>query len=124
MAPHRSTALRILVAAGDRVLARRLFEHLGRLGHALVAAPDGPTALHLALRHDYDAILLDAALPHLDGYAVCRHLREATRHEVPVIVLTMRGTATDADLSCGADDFLRKPFGLAELDAALHAVAR
>jgi two-component system OmpR family response regulator len=124
MAMRRSSVLRILVAAGDRALARRLFGHLGQLGHALVAAPDGQTALHLALRDDYDAILLDAALPQLDGFAVCRHLREATRHEVPVIVLTGRGAATDADLTCGADSFLRKPFALSELDSRLDSVAR
>lgn len=124
MTPQHSTALRILVAAGDRALARRMLEHLGRLGHALDGAPDGPTALHLALRHDYDAIVLDAALPQLDGYAVCRHLREATRHEVPVIMLTERGAATNADLTCGADAYLGKPLALAELDARLHAAVR
>lgn len=124
MAPHRSSALRILVAAGDRALSRRMFEHLGRHGHALDSALDGPTALHLALVHDYDAIVLDAALPQLDGYAVCRHLREATRHDVPVFMLTAPGTETSADLSCGADEYLRKPVALTELDKRLTAAVR
>src|SRR5688572_9284772 len=124
MAPHRSSALRILVAAGDRDLARRMLDHLGRMGHALDGASDGATALHLALNHDYDAIVLDAALPQLDGFAVCRHLREATRHDVPVIVLTAPGTATSADLSCGADDYIRKPLALAELQKRLDAAVR
>lgn len=124
MAPHRSTALRVLIAAADRTLARRMFDYLGRHGHALDGASDGPTALHLALCNDYDAIVLDAALPQLDGYAVCRHLREATRHEVPVLVLTARGTATNADLTCGADDYLDKPLSLAELDARLSQAVR
>jgi DNA-binding response OmpR family regulator len=102
---------------------RRLFE---RDGHRVVAVPDGRSAVDRATTGAFDIILLDIALgAGPDGYDVCRTLRER-RNIVPIIMLTALGSEADAvlGLEAGADDYVTKPFGPAELRSRVRAVLR
>lgn len=97
-----------------------------REGHRVLAVADAPTALDRTASEDFDVVLLDVALgmgP--DGNEVCRELR-ARRNMVPVIMLTARASEADAvlGLEAGADDYVTKPFGLAELRSRIRAVLR
>jgi DNA-binding response OmpR family regulator len=95
-------------------------------GHNVVDVADGKSALDQAARERFDVVLLDVALgPGLDGYDVCRALRER-RNVVPIIMLTARDTEADAvlGLEAGADDYVTKPFGPAELRSRIRAVLR
>ncbi len=82
--------------------------------------------LRMALDRSYDAVVLDLLLPGLDGLSLCRHLRSAGRTRVPVLMLTAKDLLSDKieGFEAGADDYLVKPFSLAELDARLKALVR
>jgi len=103
------------------VLQRALKEE----GHAVDVAGDGPQGLWLATENQYAAIVLDVMLPGLDGFELCRRLRESGAW-APVLMLTARDGVTDRvrGLDAGADDYLVKPFSLMELAARLRALAR
>jgi len=94
-------------------------------GHAVDVAADGPEGLWLATENVYGAVVLDVTLPGLDGFQLCRRLRESGRW-VPVLMLTARDAVGDRvrGLDAGADDYLVKPFSLLELAARLRALAR
>ena len=94
-------------------------------GLAADVAPNGEDALWMAQAHPYDAIVLDVMLPGLDGFETCRRLR-GSGVWAPVLMLTARDAVEDrvAGLDSGADDYLTKPFSLAELLARLRALAR
>ena len=94
-------------------------------GHAVDVAADGPQGLWLATENEYGAIVLDVMLPGMDGFEVCRRLRESGAW-APVLMLTARDGVTDRvrGLDAGADDYLVKPFSLLELAARLRALAR
>jgi len=94
-------------------------------GHAVDVAADGPEGLWLATENAYGAIVLDLTLPGLDGFELCRRLRESGRW-MPVLMLTARDAVGDRvrGLDAGADDYLVKPFSLLELAARLRALAR
>ncbi|MDQ2695400.1 MAG: response regulator transcription factor [Pseudomonadota bacterium] len=117
--------MRILLVEDNRDLAATVADHLEVHGHAIDAAADGITGLHLAAVNDYHVIVLDLMLPGLDGVSVCRRLREAGR-DTPVLMLTARDTLADklAGFASGADDYLVKPFSLQELLARLTALGR
>jgi DNA-binding response OmpR family regulator len=119
-----SGRMRVLVVEDNRNLVANLFEYFEARGYALDAAPDGPTGLHLALNHDYDAIVLDWMLPRMDGREVLARLRAAGR-SVPVLMLTARAELDDkvGTFRSGADDYLTKPFDLPELEVRLEALA-
>jgi DNA-binding response OmpR family regulator len=108
-------------AALRDVLARALVES----GHVVDTAADGPAAELLGADDAYDAIVLDVMLPGHDGIAVVRALRDLGV-DTPVLMLTARITEADtvAGLDAGADDYMRKPFGIAELQARLRSLAR
>lgn len=118
--------MRLLIIEDNRDLAANLVDFLEARGHAVDAAADGVTGLHLAVVNDYDAIVLDLLLPGMDGIHVCRELRARARRNTPVIMLTARGELQDklAGFRTGADDYLVKPVALLELEARLLAVAR
>jgi DNA-binding response OmpR family regulator len=103
------------------VLGRALVEG----GHVVDTAEDGPTAEFMGLDDAYDAIVLDVMLPGCDGLTVVRTLR-GSGVRTPVLMLTARITEADtvAGLDAGADDYLRKPFGIAELQARLRSLSR
>jgi len=98
---------------------------LVREGLAADVACDGETAIGMAAAVDYDAIVLDVMLPRLSGFDACRALRERGIWS-PVLMLTARDAVEDrvAGLDCGADDYLVKPFALAELHARLRSLVR
>lgn len=89
-------------------------------------AADGVTGLHLAASNDFDAIILDLMLPGMDGLELCRKLRNDAAKDTPILMLTARDTLDDkiAGLDAGADDYMVKPFEIAELDARLRAMSR
>src|SRR3954468_16385770 len=102
---------------------KRLFE---RDGHRVVTVPDGRSAVDRASTDRFDIVLLDISLgAGPDGYDVCRTLRER-RNVVPIIMLTALGSEADAvlGLEAGADDYVTKPFGPAELRSRIRAVLR
>jgi two-component system, OmpR family, response regulator len=117
--------VRVLVVEDDQRMAGALRRGLGFEGLVVDVASDGEEGLHLAGVSEYDAIVLDVMLPGIDGIEACRRLR-AARNWVPVIMLTARDGVDDRvrGLDVGADDYLTKPFSLAELLARLRAIAR
>lgn len=117
--------MRILVVEDEVKMAGLLKRGLEEEGYAVDTAPNGNEAVWLGTENPYDAIVLDLMLPDIDGFEVCRKLREAQRW-VPVIMLTARDAVTDRvqGLDVGADDYLTKPFSFAELLARLRALMR
>lgn len=117
--------MRILVVEDEARLARLVRRGLTEEGHAVDLAGSGEDALDSITLAQYDAIILDVMLPGIDGFEVCRKLR---RQQVttPILLLTARDAVDDrvAGLDAGADDYLVKPFALAELSARLRALAR
>lgn len=118
--------MRILIVEDDNDVATSLYEFLEKCGYIVDAAADGVTGLHLATVGTFDAIVLDVTLPGLDGLELSRHLREVARKTTPVLMLTARDALSDklAGFESGADDYLVKPFALAELDARLRALVK
>ena len=117
--------MRVLVVEDEVRMAGLLERALREEGHVVDVAADGPEGLWLATENAYGAIVLDVMLPGLDGFQLCRRLRESGRW-VPVLMLTARDAVGDRvrGLDAGADDYLVKPFSLLELAARLRALAR
>jgi len=117
--------VRILIVEDEPKMADVLHRGLTRAGHAVDGVELGADALIRAGATSYDAIVLDAMLPDLDGLEVCRRLR-ADRIWSPVLMLTARAGVPDRvnGLDAGADDYLAKPFAFDELLARLRALAR
>lgn len=116
--------MRILIIEDDRSIATNLYDFLTARGHAVDAAGDGVTGLHLAVTHQFDAIVLDIGLPGMDGMKVCQKLRTEAHVDSPVLMLTARDTLQDKlqGFEHGADDYLVKPFALKEVEARLNAL--
>jgi two-component system, OmpR family, response regulator MprA len=116
---------RVLVVDDDPPLRRMLERTLTAEGFEVTVAPDGGAALLAAERSAPDVIVLDVAMPVLDGLAVCRRLR-GKGLSTPILMLTARDAVPDrvAGLEAGADDYLIKPFAVQELVARLHALTR
>ena len=117
--------MRILLAEDNRSLAGWLEKALRQGGYAVDSMADGMEADHVLLTQAYDLVILDLGLPRMDGLEVLRRLRRRGSR-VPVIVLTARGGLESRveGLNSGADDYLAKPFSLAELEARINAVIR
>jgi two-component system, OmpR family, response regulator len=117
--------MRVLVVEDDVRMAAALRRGLRYEGIAVDLTHDGESALRSATATAYDAIVLDVVLPGCDGFETCRGLRDAGVW-TPVIMLTARDAVADRvrGLDEGADDYLTKPFSLAELLARLRALAR
>jgi len=117
--------MRLLLIEDETPLRIAVRDALGDEGWRVITAADGQEGFDKALSEKPDAIILDVMLPKLDGYTLCRELRRL-RHRVPVLMLTARGQVEDRvhGLDCGADDYLVKPFSLAELKARLRALHR
>ena len=98
--------------------------NLEREGYTVLDADDGVTGLELARREQPDLLILDVMLPRLDGFSLCRILREES--DVPILMLTARQDEVDriAGLELGADDYMIKPFSLGELIARVRAILR
>jgi len=114
----------ILVVDDDPAISRLLSTNLRARGYEVITATDGEEALDVIDREIIDLIILDIMMPKLDGIEVCRHIREWSR--VPIIMLSARGDEKGKVhcLELGADDYLTKPFGVAELLARVKTTLR
>jgi two-component system, OmpR family, copper resistance phosphate regulon response regulator CusR len=117
--------MRILLVEDERKVASFVARALRENAYAVDVAESGEKALELAGDFVYDGILLDVRLPGLSGIEVCRRLRR-TGVQTPILMLTARGLVEERveGLDAGADDYLTKPFALAELQARLRALIR
>jgi two-component system KDP operon response regulator KdpE len=115
---------RVLVVDDDRSLLRVLRVSLPARGHEVLVAASGQEGLAKAAVDSPDVVVLDLGLPDLDGLEVCRRIRQWS--QVPVIVLSATGSEDRkvAALDGGADDYVTKPFGMAELEARIRAALR
>ncbi len=115
---------KILVVEDERVLRETLAYNLTKQGYAVTLAADGKAAVALARQDAPDLVLLDIMLPGLDGFEVCRVLRQEMR--VPILMLTARTDEVDkiVGFEVGADDYLTKPFSMRELLARIKAHLR
>ena len=118
-------ATRILVVDDEPAVQHALARALALERYEVAQAADGGEALERLGAEEYEAVILDVSMPHIDGLEVCRRLRLAG-DRTPVLMLTARGEIDDrvAGLDAGADDYLVKPFALRELMARLRALLR
>jgi len=115
----------VLLAEDDEAIAAPLSRALGREGYTVTVERTGPDALARALGGTFDLLILDLGLPGMDGLEVCRQIRASTS-ELAVLMLTARTDEVDfvVGLDAGADDYVSKPFRLAELMARVRALLR
>ncbi len=117
--------MKTILIVDDKLNALRLLtDYLGENGFRTVTAANGREALYVARREKPDLVLLDIMMPEMDGLEFMRHFRK--ERQTPVIMLTARVEETDKviGLELGADDYVTKPFGMAELVARIRAVMR
>jgi len=115
---------KILVADDEKNIVDLITYNLKKEGYSVITANDGKMALELAISESPELVLLDIMMPKLDGFEVCRKIRE--RSQVPIIMLTARAEEIDKvlGLGLGADDYVTKPFGVRELMARVKANMR
>jgi DNA-binding response OmpR family regulator len=116
---------RILVVEDDPAILRGLVDALEQEGYSVLSTRNGRQGLELGLREEIDLVVLDVMLPGMDGYEICRKLRE-DHLGVPILMLSARSRESDkiVGLEFGADDYVTKPFGVAELLARIKALLR
>lgn len=116
---------RVLIVEDEPELQMVLRDNLEIEGYVVLSAESGELGVELALKERPDVVILDLTLPKMSGHAVCRTLR-AKRLDTRIIMLTVHDTEADriAGLDCGADDYVGKPFSLAELMARVRAQIR
>ncbi len=124
MTTRTSIGTRVLIIDDDEKLTALLTEYLAQFGFMVQAVADPESGLRALKREPPELVILDVMLPDMDGFTVCRKLRETSR--VPIIMLTARGDVMDriVGLELGADDYLPKPFEPRELVARAQAVLR
>lgn len=116
--------IRVLVVDDEPSITEFVSFNLKKEGYTVDVAYDGNSALGLFKEKAYDIVILDVMLPGMNGYEVCKHIREIS--SVPVLFLSARDTELDkvVGLEIGGDDYLSKPFGIRELHARLKALLR
>ncbi len=117
--------MKILIAEDDTNIRLGLSDLLEAEGYECIEAEDGEIALSLFNQHQPDLVLLDIMMPKLDGYSVCRKIRQ-TDENIPIIFITAKSEEIDQvlGLELGADDYIKKPFGTREVIARIRAVTR
>jgi DNA-binding response OmpR family regulator len=115
----------LLLVEDDDAVAAPLERALGREGHTVTRVATGEQGVEQALAGTAELVILDLGLPDIDGIEVCRRIRDAGC-EIPIFMVTARGEELDrvVGLDVGADDYLAKPFSLAELLARIRAILR
>jgi DNA-binding response OmpR family regulator len=118
--------MKLLLIEDHHDIAANIAEYFEARGDMVVHAVDGESGLSMAQQDVFDAIVLDLMLPGIDGIAVCRELRAGSGERVPILMLTAKDLIADKveGFEAGADDYLVKPFSLAELDVRLKALIR
>ncbi len=123
----KMNSIKVLIVEDEAAQMELLSYNLEKEGYRIVAATDGEEGLLLAEEEKPDLIVLDWMLPSLSGIEVCRQLKRGKHtHEIPVIMLTARGEESDRvrGLDVGADDYIIKPYSVAELLARVRAMIR
>ena len=122
--PPGALPIRVLVVEDNRDICDNIAAYLEKHNFILDFAYDGISAMHLAVTHAFDVIVLDLTLPGMDGLHFCQKLRTEAKLQVPLLMLTARDTLDDKikGFEVGADDYLVKPFALQELHVRLHAL--
>ncbi|MFT6029215.1 MAG: DNA-binding response OmpR family regulator [Oleiphilaceae bacterium] len=117
---------RVLVVEDNLDIATLLVDFFTDKGHLADCANDGLSGLHLASVNDYDIIILDLALPGIDGISLCKKIRDNHKEDIPILMLTARDSLEDKliGFEAGADDYLVKPFELSEVYARVYALWR
>lgn len=117
--------MNILLVEDEPGIASVIQRGMADEGHQVSIAMDGKTGLEMATSHNFDVLILDVMLPQMNGIELCRKLREQ-KNPVPVLMLTALGSTENivTGLDSGADDYLLKPFKLAELHARLRSLTR
>jgi len=117
--------IRLLIVEDEEAIRNGLVDVLVYHGYEVEAAADGPTGLEMALSGRFGLILLDIMLPGMDGFEICNRIRNQDRDQ-PIIMLTAKSTDEDIiqGLSLGADDYVAKPFSVAQLVLRVQAVLR
>ena len=117
--------MKILIAEDDTNIRLGLSDLLETEGYQCIEAADGEKAVIAFHQHQPDLILLDIMMPKLDGYAVCRKIRQSNEN-IPIIFITAKSEEIDQvlGLELGADDYIKKPFGTREVIARIRAVTR
>ncbi len=117
--------MRLLLVEDDPELCRTAAEYLRRTGFSVDAASDGASAMRALRLSTYDAVVLDLRLPDADGFEICRELRQMGS-DTRVLMATARDSVEDRvrGLDLGADDYLVKPYAMAELAARVRALLR
>jgi two-component system response regulator RegX3 len=121
----KTTVSRILVVEDELAIQRGLCDVLAYHGHAPIGVANGEDGLREGLRGDFDLVVLDVMLPGKSGFDVCEALRAADPR-LPILMLTARGSEEDVlrGFRCGSDDYVTKPFSIAELVARVEALLR
>ena len=118
---------RVLLVEDERPIRELVSQQLRRAGYDCLAVADGREGLQLLLEQPFDVIVLDLMLPNVDGMTICRTIRrQGVNQESPILMLTARRAEPDKveGLQSGADDYVTKPFGVAELTARIGALTR
>ena len=118
--------MKILIIEDNADILANLYGYLEEVGYVLDSASNGIAGLERALERETDLIILDIMLPGINGIEVCRKLRKEYLLDTPILMLTARDSLQDKviGLDSGADDYLIKPFSMAELDARIKALVR
>jgi DNA-binding response OmpR family regulator len=117
--------MKILLVEDEAAVAGMLSKGLKEAGYEVSVAPDGLIGHDMALKNQFDVLILDIMLPGINGMQLCKELRRQ-QIDIPILMLTALGTTENivAGLDSGADDYLVKPFQFAELEARLRVLSR
>lgn len=117
--------MKLLLIEDEPSVISLIQRSLSASGHEVTVAMDGQSGLQMALQHEFDLILLDLMIPVINGMEVCRKIRSSNA-SIPILMLTALGTTENivSGLDAGADDYMTKPFKLAELEARIRTLTR